>query len=319
MRVVFMGTPLFAASILEDVAQQHEVVAVYTRPDAVRGRGKKLVASPVKEVAVRLGLPVLTPRSLRDAAVQEELAALAPDVVCVAAYGAILPPEVLSIPRYGCLNVHASLLPRWRGAAPVERAVLAGDSEVGVCIMRMEEGLDTGPYCVCRTLAVEDRSTDELTDKLAALGASALLTALVHVERGAAEWTSQDESLVTYANKIEKGELDLSPDDAATLLVRKVRASGAAHPARCVLDGRGATVQAARAVKGDAVAEGATDGLAPGAARFASKRLFLGCADGAIEVLSLKPDGKNTMDARAFAAGSATLRERDAAWERKHV
>ena len=144
MRVVFMGTPAFAATILDDLAEQHDVAAVYTRPDAVRGRGKRLEPSPVKAAAERRGLRVLTPRTLRDEAAQRELASFAPDVICVAAYGAILPKEVLDIPRFGCLNVHASLLPRWRGAAPIERAILAGDEEAGVCIMRMEVGLDTG-------------------------------------------------------------------------------------------------------------------------------------------------------------------------------
>ena len=136
-----MGTPRFAAEILDELAEFHEIAAVYTRPDAVRGRGKALVPSPVKEVAERRGLPVRTPRTLRDAAVLSELAAFAPDVICVAAYGAILPKEVLDLPPFGCLNVHGSLLPRWRGAAPIERAILAGDEEIGVCIMALEEGL----------------------------------------------------------------------------------------------------------------------------------------------------------------------------------
>lgn len=169
MRVVFMGTPRFAAEILDELAEFHEIAAVYTRPDAVRGRGKALVPSPVKEVAERRGLPVRTPRTLRDAAVLSELAAFAPDVICVAAYGAILPKEVLDLPPFGCLNVHGSLLPRWRGAAPIERAILAGDEEIGVCIMAMEEGLDTGDYCVCRSLPAGSRTAAELTEELAAL------------------------------------------------------------------------------------------------------------------------------------------------------
>ena len=233
MRIVFMGTPSFSASILDDLTQQHEVVAAYTRPDAVRGRGEKLVSSPVRQVAERLGIPVHTPKTLRDEQVQRELASYQPDVICVAAYGALLPSEVLNLPRFGCLNVHASLLPRWRGAAPVERAILAGDAETGVCIMRMEEGLDTGAYCVCRTTRIEGKGAEELSDELAVLGSHALLTALVHVENGAAEWTEQDEGQVTYASKLEKGDLDLDPADPAAVLARKVQASSAAHPARC--------------------------------------------------------------------------------------
>lgn len=240
MRVVFMGTPRFAAEILDELAEFHEIAAVYTRPDAVRGRGKALVPSPVKEVAERRGLPVRTPRTLRDAAVLSELAAFAPDAICVAAYGAILPKEVLDLPPFGCLNVHGSLLPRWRGAAPIERAILAGDEEIGVCIMAMEEGLDTGDYCVCRSLPAGSRTAAELTEELAALGASALLTALAQAEGGNLRWVAQDEALVTYAEKIAKGELNLDPAESAVANDRRVRASGAAHPARAVVAGRAA-------------------------------------------------------------------------------
>ncbi|MBC5583139.1 methionyl-tRNA formyltransferase [Eggerthella sp. NSJ-70] len=318
MRVVFMGTPEFAATILDDLVEQHDVVAVYTRPDAVRGRGKRLEPSPVKAVAERHGLRVLTPRTLRDEEAQRELAAFEPDVVCVAAYGAILPKAVLDIPRFGCLNVHASLLPRWRGAAPIERAILAGDAEAGVCIMRMEEGLDTGAYCVCRTADVGGKSAAELTDELADLGSHALLTALVHVERGAAEWTEQDEALVTYASKIEKRELDLSPADDAAAAARKVQASGSAHPSRATVAGRGVTVLEARAPE-DAVGRELAAGLAPGAVRFAGKRLFLGMADGALEVGALKPDGKQAMDARSFAAGVQGIKDGGLTWEETHA
>ena len=201
MRIVFMGTPDFAASVLSELASQHEVVAVYTRPDAVRGRGKQLVPSPVKVEACERGIPVFTPKTLRDADEQQALAALEPDVICVAAYGMLLPAEVLSTPEHGCLNVHASLLPRWRGAAPIERAILSGDEETGVCIMRMEEGLDTGDYCVCRSLEVGDKDVALLTDLLADLGAHALLTALTQLEAGCIRWTRQDEEHVTYAEK----------------------------------------------------------------------------------------------------------------------
>lgn len=317
MRVVFMGTPPFAAAILEDLAQQHEVVAVYTRPDAVRGRGRVLAPSPVKQLAQELGIPVHTPRSLHDEQTQQELVSYCPDVVCVVAYGALLPPEVLAIPRFGCLNVHASLLPRWRGAAPIERAILAGDEETGVCVMRMEAGLDTGAWCVCRTARIDDKDVDELYDELAVLGSQALLTALVHVEQGVETWTEQDEQRVTYAAKLEKGELDLDPDEAPVAAARKVRASGAAHPARCVIAGRGVTVLKGRLAHEDTAALVA--GLAPGTARFVGKRLFLGCSGGAYEVELLKPDGKQAMDGRSFAAGAKALHGNDATWERKHA
>lgn len=316
MRIVFMGTPPFAASILEELAGHHEVVGVYTRPDAVRGRGSKLVASPVKQSALELGIPVFTPKTLRDASEQAALAALAPDAICVAAYGAILPREVLDIPRWGCLNVHASALPRWRGAAPVERAILAGDEEVGVCIMRMEEGLDTGDFCVSRRVPVGAKSASELTDELADLGARSLITALAHLEAGIVRWTSQDEGLVTYANKIEKGELDLNPRESAAANARRVQASSAAHAARCSICERNVTVTGARVLPAadlEQLASGSA-GLAAGAAAFLGKRLLLGCADGVLEVTSLKPDGKKDMNAKAFAAGVAALRAQGAAW-----
>lgn len=315
MRVVFMGTPKLAADILVEIAQQHEVVCAYTRPDAVRGRGAKLEPSPVKAAAERLGIPVRTATSLRDAEEQAHLAELAPDAICVAAYGCILPREVLEIPRYGCLNVHASLLPRWRGAAPIERAILAGDEQTGVCIMRMEEGLDTGPYCVRRATEVEGKSAAELTDELANLGARALLTGLSVVEQGGAEWTFQDDAAATYAEKLAKDELYPDPAEPAAAMVRKVLASSEAHPARAVIAGRPATVERV-ALPDDERAAALCDGLEQGAVRFAAKRLFLGTGDGAVEVLSLKPDGKKSMDARAFAAGVQGIKAGGCTWGR---
>ena len=301
MRVVFMGTPELAATVLSALDGAHEVVGVYTRPDAARGRGGAVSPSPVKEAALRLGLDVFTPSTLRDAEVVRQLAALSPDVVCVAAYGAILPREVLEVPRLGCLNVHASLLPRWRGAAPVERAILAGDEVAGVSIMRMEEGLDTGPYCLQRRVEVGQRDVEELTGALAREGAEALLEALAGAEEGTLSWTPQDERESTYADKIGKHELDLLPDDAPEVLLRKVRASSPAHPARAVVAGRGATVMGLRRVE-VALAQ-AADGIDRGEARLVSKRLLLGCAGGAVELSTLRPDGKRSMEGRAFAAG----------------
>ncbi|MCI8468781.1 MAG: methionyl-tRNA formyltransferase [Eggerthellaceae bacterium] len=317
MRVVFMGTPDFAARILGPVADAHDVVAVYTRPDAVRGRGKALVASPVKAEAESRDIPVLTPRTLRTPEAAAELAALAPDVVCVAAYGTILPADILAVPPHGCLNVHGSLLPRWRGAAPVERAVLAGDDEVGVCVMQMEEGLDTGAFCLERRVPAAGRPAAELTAELADAGAEALLEALALLEAGEdLPWQAQDESLVTYADKVAKGELALSPDDGADANARRVLASGEAHPSRCAVAGRPVTVLAARALPADDPAAEAAGALAPGDARLIAKRLVLACVDGALEVTELKPDGKRPMEGRAFAAGCPALRDERGTWSR---
>lgn len=314
MRVVFMGTPQLAADILVELAQQHEVVCVYTRPDAVRGRGAKLEPSPVKAVAERLEIPVRTPKTLRDPQEQQALEELAPDAICVAAYGCILPVEVLSIPQFGCLNVHASLLPRWRGAAPIERSILAGDAQTGVCIMRMEEGLDTGPYCVRRATEVPGKTAAELTDELANLGARALLTGLSVVEQGGAEWIEQDDAKATYAEKLSKDELFLHPADEASAALRKVLASSDAHPCRAVVANRSVTVLVAAPVedeRGCALCEG----IASGEVSFASKRLFIGMADGAIELVSVKPDGKKPMEGRAFAAGIQGIKAGGFTWE----
>ena len=320
MRVVFMGTPQLAATVLEELACHHQVVGVFTRPDAVRGRGKELVPSPVKALAQTLPeVPVFTPRTLRDPQVQQQLRDLNAQVFVVAAYGAILPAEVLDIPPLGCLNVHASLLPRWRGAAPIERAILAGDEELGVCIMRMEEGLDTGDYCVCRSVSAGERTAADLTDELANRGAQALLTALSHLEAGAAQWMVQDPEQVTYAHKIEKGELNLTPEDERVMAVRKVRASGEAHPSRAVLAGKGVTLLAVRACEEEDAAVQATvdqhGPVAPGSLRFAHKRLLLGVADGVLEVLECKPDGKKAMAAKDFAAGLQGVKKGTLTWE----
>lgn len=340
MRVVFMGTPQLAATILEELAAHHEVVAVYTRPDAVRGRGKALVPSPVKAVAERLGLPVRTPKTLRDADVQAELASFEPDAICVAAYGALLPPEVLDLPPQGCLNVHGSLLPRWRGAAPIERSILAGDEETGVSIMLMEEGLDTGPYCVQRAIPIAGKGFAELSDELAILGVRALLTALELAAAGSACWIPQPEEGVTYAQKLEKRELDLAPDLTALENVRRVQASSEAHACRCVIGGRSVSIlDAAWAVPDDApvddaqsapVARTAQLGLLEdidcGQASFVDGHLYLACAhtedhgepeqpSNLLEVRRLKPDGKKGMEAAAFAAGMPALRDGAVAWQ----
>lgn len=315
MKLVFMGTTDFSATILEDLVQHHEVCAVYTRPDAIRGRGQNPEPSAVKKMALALGIPVFDPPTLKDVSVIEKLKSFNLDGICVAAYGAILPKEVLEIPVYGCLNVHASLLPAWRGAAPIERAILAGDAETGVCVMRMREGLDTGEFCVCRTTRIEDKSANKLSDELANLGSHALLTALIHLEQGAADWTVQNDELATYAQKIEKGELNLCPEDSATLIVRKIQASSDAHPARCVIAGRAITVITARDISRDQYGLSLTAEMNSGEVCFVEKRLFLGTADFAVEILEVKPDGKGTMDAKSFAVGVQGIKQGNLLWE----
>lgn len=302
-----MGSPQFAADILEELAQHSEVVCVYTQPDRVRGRGNKLVPTPVKELALSLGIEVRTPITLKDPVESSRLAALKPDVVCVAAYGAILPKNVLDIPPYGCINVHASLLPRWRGAAPVERAIMAGDEFAGVCIMRMEEGLDTGDYCIVRKIPIQGKGTDELTEDLALLGASALIAALNQIEAGCAHWSSQDDAKATYAEKLKKGELDLYPSYSTVQNLRRAQAASAAHPCRIVLDGKPCAIERASSVDGETTREleAALDGQeAEGAALVFDRRLFLGDSDGFVEVTKIKPAGKGSMTAKAYLLGA---------------
>ena len=303
LRVVFMGTPEFAVPSLEALAREHEVALVLTRPDAVRGRGRALVPSPVKARALELGLPVLeasrvTPEvmgALRDAA---------PDMICVAAYGCILPDEVLELAPGGCVNVHASLLPRWRGAAPIQRAILAGDAETGVSIMRIGHGVDTGAYCAQAATPIGEKDAGALTAELARMGAELLVRTLPAVIDGTAPWTEQDEALVTHAAKIDKAELLLDPAEGARENALRVQASGDTAPARCVVAGRGVRVCAARVGERD---------VAPGAVAAARGRVWLGCTDGALEVLRVKPEGKREMEAAAWAAG---LRGDGLAWGR---
>ena len=295
MKVVFMGTPSFAVPSLRALAAEHDVVLVLTRPDAVRSRGRKLEPSPVKAAALELGLPVLeadrcTPEVL------DALRAADADVFCVAAYGCILPDEVLAMAPLGCVNVHASLLPRWRGAAPIQRSILAGDAETGVSIMRIGHGVDTGAYCTQASCGVAGKTADELTAELARLGADLLVRTLPALADGTATWTEQDGSLATHAAKISKAELRLDPAAGAQDNLRRVLASSDAAPARCQLAGKAVRVTRA-------AADGAGPAPAPGALAIAGKRVLLGCADGALEVLALKPDGKREMDAAAWAAG----------------
>lgn len=224
MRLVFMGTPAFAARSLQALVDAgHDICAVYSQPPRPAHRGKKLTPSPVQALAQTLDLPVFTPLKLRDAERQAEFAAHRADVAVVAAYGLILPQPVLDAPRYGCLNIHASLLPRWRGAAPIQRAIEAGDTETGICIMQMEAGLDTGPVLLRRPCPIApDETAATLHDRLAALGAEAIVDALAHLRTLTPQ--PQDESRVTYAAKIDKAEAKLDWSQPAPLLERRVRA-----------------------------------------------------------------------------------------------
>ncbi|HEY3700468.1 MAG TPA: methionyl-tRNA formyltransferase [Spongiibacteraceae bacterium] len=227
LRIVFAGTPSFAAVHLQALLDwpRAKVVAVYSQPDRPAGRGKKMAISPVKELALRHNLPVLQPQTLRNAEAQAELRVLQPDIMVVVAYGLILPAAVLNTPRLGCINVHASILPRWRGAAPIQRAIEAGDRETGVTIMHMDEGLDTGAMLtIARCAIAPDETAGTLHEKLAQLGAPALLETLQQLATNRAAPQQQDNSLSCYAAKITKEEAALNWQKSAFELERRIRA-----------------------------------------------------------------------------------------------
>ncbi|MDD2685632.1 MAG: methionyl-tRNA formyltransferase [Gallionella sp.] len=225
MRIIFAGTPEFAASALAALLGKHQIVAVLTQPDRPAGRGMQLIASPVKQLALQHDIPVLQPSSLKAESVQQELAALSADVMVVAAYGLILPQAVLQIPRYGCLNIHASLLPRWRGAAPIQRAIQAGDTETGITIMQMDEGLDTGDMLLRRVCPIAANETAQsLHDKLAVIGAASIVEALELLPQGKLATQRQDGELACYAAKLLKPEAQMDWGLSAQQLQRTIRA-----------------------------------------------------------------------------------------------
>ncbi|MBQ9057812.1 MAG: methionyl-tRNA formyltransferase [Atopobiaceae bacterium] len=293
MRVAFFGTPEFALPTLEALYENHELVLVVTRPDAVRSRGKKLEASPVKMRASELGVEMVEAQRISPE-LNEYLRELNLDAIVVAAFGCIIPKETLAIPRLECVNVHGSLLPRWRGAAPIQRAILARDKSIGISIMRVVKALDAGPYCRQASLDAADMSFEELSRSLAQLGAFELLAALDDIEQGSAEWIEQDETQVSYAEKISKQELLLNPEMSARDNLSRVRASSDTAPARAEVCGRKLRVCEARVVE---------DALSSGEVLCAGGRLVLGCAQGALELISVKPDGKREMTAAALVAG----------------
>jgi len=224
VRILFAGTPHFAAHALAALLEKHEIVAVLTQPDRPSGRGMQLTASPVKQLAQQRGIPVLQPVTLKTEEAQQAIATLRADVMVVAAYGLILPQAVLNLPRHGCLNIHASLLPRWRGAAPIQRAILAGDQETGITIMQMDAGLDTGDMLLKKGCAITESDTaDTLHDKLAALGAQAIVETLQQIEQGGLHPEKQSDASATYAAKLTKVEALLDWNRDAASLGRAVR------------------------------------------------------------------------------------------------
>jgi methionyl-tRNA formyltransferase len=295
MRLIFAGTPEFAALALRAIIDAgHDVSLVLTQPDRPAGRGMALHASAVKQLALSAGIEVFQPLSLKDAAAQERVLAVEADIMVVAAYGLILPQVVLDMPRFGCINIHASLLPRWRGAAPIQRAILAGDRETGVCIMQMEAGLDTGPVLLSAALPIAADDTSALLhDKLAVLGAQLIVDALGHLPLPT---KPQPDAGLTYAAKIEKSEAALDWRRPAGELMRCIRAFDPFPGAFSSLDGSSIKVWGAN----EARAQGE-----PGLILAVDKRgIVVACGEGALCLTELQKAGGKRLSAQQFLAGT---------------
>lgn len=304
MRIVFAGTPEFAVSSLRAAARHHEVVAVYTQPDRPAGRGRGLAPSPVKLEAVARGIPVYQPESLKDAAAQQQLRDLQPDLMVVVAYGLILPKAVLAIPTHGCWNVHASLLPRWRGAAPIQRAIQAGDAKTGVCLMQMEAGLDTGPVLLHQELPIAATDTGgQLHDKLAELAAQVLSDGLGLLRAGIKPIARpQPEQGVTYAHKLDKAEARLDWAQDADALARTVRAFNPWPIAEATLAGERVRIHGAVALEAD-------HGQAPGTVLAAGRDgIDIACGQGALRLRVLQREGGKAITAADYLNARRDLR-----------
>ncbi len=292
MRVIFMGTPEFSVPVLDALVDAgHEIAAVYCQPPRPAGRGKKPRPSPVQARAEALGLTVRHPETLRDPVEQAAFAALRPEVAVVVAYGLILPQAILDAPARGCLNIHASLLPRWRGAAPIHRAIMAGDDETGVCIMAMEAGLDTGPVLLRRAVPIRpEDTTATLHDRLSALGAGLIVEALDGLDRLKPEPQSADG--VTYAKKIDKAEARIDWTRPALDVDRQIRGLSPFPGAWCEIGGARVKVLVSMLAEGQA---------APGTVL--DERLTVACGSGAVRLLRLQKAGRGAQDADSFLRG----------------
>lgn len=296
MRVIFAGTPEFAALALQAIVDAgHDVPLVLTQPDRPGGRGMALQPSPVKKLALANGIEIFQPLSLKDPAAQVRLAELGADVMVVAAYGLILPQAVLDQPRHGCINIHASLLPRWRGAAPIQRALLAGDAETGVCIMQMEAGLDTGPVLLRGAFAIApDDTTATLHDRLAELGASLIVEALVKLPLPAEVQAVEG---VTYAHKIEKAEAAIDWQKSAAELDRHIRAFNPFPGAQASLGGQTVKIWQATPVAGC--------GESGQVLAVDRQALVVACGEGALSVVELQKAGGKRLPVQHFLAGNS--------------
>ena len=299
LRLIFMGTPEFSVpTLLELVAHGHEVAAVYTRAARPAGRGMKLQPSPVEIEARRLGIPVLTPTALKTQEALDKFRAHNADAAVVVAYGMILPQAILDAPKYGCFNLHASLLPRWRGAAPINRAIMAGDSETGVMVMKMDAGLDTGDIAMAERMAITDAMTAaDVHDALARLGGDLMSRAMGALERGKLQLTKQSSEGVTYATKIEKAEAWIDWNRPAPEVLRHIHGLSPFPGAWCEMPIEGGQVRVK--ILRCAMADGSG---APG--EVLDDHLAVACKQGAIRILELQRAGKQPMKAEEFLRGT---------------
>lgn len=304
LRIIFMGTPEFSVYSLQALVEAgHEIVAVYSQSSRFGGRrGKKTIPSPVEQCAEKLGLPVYKPQSLKNQTEIERLKTFKPDAIIVVAYGLLLPVSVLEIPILGCYNVHASLLPRWRGAAPIQRAILAGDKETGVTIMQMDKGLDTGPMAMQKKISIELQDVfSSLQDKLAKLGAHLLVKAMTALEKAELKLVPQPEESVTYAEKVLKEETRLIWQEPAEILFQKVAAFSTSPGAWCEMcfAGKWERVKILQVKKHARI-----EASKPAGYFTTNLKLLVYCGEGCLEILRLQRAGGKPMTAAQFLCGS---------------
>ena len=301
LKIIFAGTPDFAACALSAlISSEHEIVAVYTQPDRPAGRGRKLRASPVKEVALKNDIPVLQPEHFKETSTQNELQAFKADVMVVAAYGLILPQVILDAPRLGCLNIHASLLPRWRGAAPIQRAIAAGDKESGITIMQMNAGLDTGDILMLTTTPIiENDSGGDLHDRLAEMGAVAILETLNKLEDPQLNPVAQDDSLACYAHKLDKKEAVINWQHSAIEIERLIRAFNPWPVAFTYLNEKPLRIWQAQVLTEKSELEAGT------VIACDKEGIDISCGEGSLRILKLQPSGSKAMDVASFMNGHA--------------
>ncbi|WP_375644381.1 methionyl-tRNA formyltransferase [Bartonella sp. MR100HLJHH] len=301
LRLSFMGTPDFSVPILRALLDAgHDVVAVYSQPPRPAGRrGLKLIPSPVHNVAKEKSIPIFTPQTLKTIEQQEQFAALSVDVAVVVAYGLLLPKAILETPRFGCFNAHASLLPRWRGAAPIQRAIMAGDKEIGIMIMKMDEGLDTGPIALSRSIPITDNTTTaELSNKLSHIGAELMIETLSTLEKDQLKLTPQSEEGITYAAKIKKEETRIDWTKPAEFIQRHIRALSPSPGCWCNMNIGG------REERVKILDSRLTTGPSLEIGRIEPDSLIVHCGQGRIEITSLQRSGGKVLDSATFLRGA---------------